>query len=1815
MSVGEAGAANVAEGTQDDIESVSSFYDISKELLSSIDHSILQLFSSKVQDFRELQSQNLRLNVTIDEIKSLSAKKTDGLKSEIGKLMEENDSIRAEKSELQEQSSQLAREKSSAQHDIENLKEKLSFLVQERDSLKASRQEVTALLEEKVSELGSYREESQKALYESKELRKQILELESKVQNLKSVELRDQSEIQTTKQQLVILQKNNEWLEKEVTSKTEQLIAARQRNEEEFQRLNTDSITTKNDLQTERSKNQIIEAKNEELSKTLQQKLLEFKEMSDSLQSEKQEFIQEMAMKQKLIDLLETQVKSLQDELTASLDKDDRELVAQGKISAESEKLIHELTELRSKFEASEQERLRLDAVLKDLLAVHEEADPNGNNADFVSLRNKEVPLISTHSDLAVLKKELIKERHQKERLQRQIESFIVELEYKIPVINSFKERTSMLEKELNEVALLLEHTSNEKEKKDREFEASSKKIKNCESTIHILTQQRADLAHQVQFLLINCSVHVDSRGPLSPEEVAFVKRVINNDDRNSNSDSQRVISERLVEFNNIATLQEKNMELLKTVRNLADKLEAEETDVNKRIQHIENDTIKEAKETILGLQDYNANLESRIEILIKERDAFKVLCSDNASSDSQQAKTANRNTAGYTDEETVRTLEARLTSVTVESSQNSKMLNEEIQELYKSKTQVSIELQKERSSRTLAEERLKLVQHTLELTKSENTELIKRSKNLQSILERQDTRTADTVNQLIACNSKLAVFETKISNLEAERELLQSSNSSSRDQHMKLSEERNSLKIMVSQLQTLQSEREKFLEEIQNTYKESFNRLEKEKIDLKARLDSKIRESEEVESNKRVQIQWYQDKLDSMSANSQTLKKEVQDRTLSVDNLQSEIKKLQKKLEESEARIQSYKVLSDSENEETSQLSLRRALEKAQISLSEASAEVEHYKELLSISQASLGQVTEEFTKHKKHLTETVHVLQNEKITLEQNISNLNEKLSNTNASLQNANKVAEEEKNALMKTITRLETSQKSTQQIKDEYETKLAELQKDLQQQASFANRAQRNYEEELEKDSNVSKTISELREQSQKDRLEIERLKTMEEQAKQVLEESEKSWTAQKEEYEKQIDTSRQHVDDLSAQNSLLYDQIELFSKGNANSEGSDNSEVNEILVSLRRERDILSTKLAVSQREEQTLRKSLATVEDDLDKTKRQLSQFQREITTHSELIEHHQSIMQQLDQLNLLRESNVTLRNACEEANKKNQQLQEEIDRLHERALPLETELNSLQGSLLEKTQQVSFYKEEVNRWKERSQEILRKHDRIDPEDHKQLNEKVVVLEAKVEEMSKENKELDDRFNRLKKQAHEKLNNSKISQASLTAQISELREAKSEMEVKIEEEERRVHELQEKLAIHNTDSQVNDTVRKELTDALEKAKAFEERLNEQIKEHDLATKNLNEEIDSLKLELTTLREKNDTVETGNSVPENISTIVESMKRSFEEEKINFIKEKTEEFKKLEEEKASSQINGKNKISTTDVEEMKKEWEKEYEKATLKRIAEAEDNLKKRIRLPTEDKIKKIVEKKKAALEEQYKKKLEESKLSVGSSDNDTTGRESLKQQVEEDIRKNFEEELKAVKKKAFEEGKQQAAMKSTLLERKISKLESQLQNGTQSPEKDSEATPSSKVNLPSKIDEKSVTSNKNVSNPLVSGEKVLKLDPAKPAFNFQTVGGANPFTSSSQSTDDANGSAFGFKPSFSFPNDAKKDVDTNDAQAKENKPHNPFSSSTVNKADVLENNSNSATIPNQSASPPLKRSVEEQDPSASPENKRVKDEN
>lgn len=132
----------------------------------------------------------------------------------------------------------------------------------------------------------------------------------------------------------------------------------------------------------------------------------------------------------------------------------------------------------------------------------------------------------------------------------------------------------------------------------------------------------------------------------------------------------------------------------------------------------------------------------------------------------------------------------------------------------------------------------------------------------------------------------------------------------------------------------------------------------------------------------------------------------------------------------------------------------------------------------------------------------------------------------------------------------------------------------------------------------------------------------------------------------------------------------------------------------------------------------------------------------------------HTELLERINQLNLLRESNATLRSECQAHRKRSESLETELAKLRGELEPLKDNERTLQAQLELKEQQLKRFERETQQWQERNQQILSKvsvypiyhecllslvqYERIDPAEMQQLKEKVSDLEAERERQSQD---------------------------------------------------------------------------------------------------------------------------------------------------------------------------------------------------------------------------------------------------------------------------------------------------------------------------------------------------------------------------------------------------------------------------------------------------------------------------------------------
>lgn len=486
----------------------------------------------------------------------------------------------------------------------------------------------------------------------------------------------------------------------------------------------------------------------------------------------------------------------------------------------------------------------------------------------------------------------------------------------------------------------------------------------------------------------------------------------------------------------------------------------------------------------------------------------------------------------------------------------------------------------------------------------------------------------------------------------------------------------------------------------------------------------------------------------------------------------------------------------------------------------------------------------------------------------------------------------------------------------------------------------------------------------------------------------------------------------------------------------------------------------------------SLKNQIQSSEQIIQDNKLKLSELQTDLKTNNQPIEYNNN----LPDLEKVIEEKETIWNQL-------------INSQHEEVL--------LRNTLAEIRQQLTLVTTELDTLKQQTQTREGSPDLFDS------STEISDLVSQVEEYKNKNVDAEDRFNRLKKQAHEKLKQSKDTVNSLTIENDGFKILNQQLAHSLKLSEEKIKELESVGQDREQDKTTILSLQKELSTVLDKSKDIEDKLNENIKNSNDMIQELNKEIDELNNELNLLKHD------GPNKLDDLSETVESMKKTFEDEKIQFISRTRKEF----EEKLSQEKNSLEKSSSPDKSVNSQQFEK--------------------IKKELEDKFAKETETKLEAMRIENKNKLEQ-----------------LRKEEEakfEQLRKEDEEEIQKVKNKAFEEGKQQASMKTTLLERKISKLESQLKDAP--PSKETSGTPSNPFQAVKTPDTVPV----GKSSPFGSGTSTNN----KLTFPFQSsTASINPFTSPLDKnvfmTSSNNASTL--KPTFSLQlsNRTASDIDTSE---------------------------------------------------------------
>ncbi|CZT40788.1 related to nucleoprotein TPR [Rhynchosporium secalis] len=875
-------------------------------------------------------------------------------------------------------------------------------------------------------------------------------------------------------------------------------------------------------------------------------------------------------------------------------------------------------------------------------------------------------------------------------------------------------------------------------------------------------------------------------------------------------TDTDRFISQRLTVFRSVSELQEKNQELLKIIRQLGAQMESEEALAAKHQAAQDHEEVQNLQAKIENYKDELQSMITRSESYIKERDMFRRMLqhrgqlpptSDLASVFGQSIdgagliQSTEQGPSSRDNSILLRELQSHFDQYREEQSIDRRTMKEQQERLSHEKGALQAEVAKITSQITFVNERYSLLESNYEMLKTENGELQKRSNLLSEASAKQDLRTQQVAEDLIEAKGLVESMRNENANLKAEKKLWKDIQDRLSQDNEGLMNERSRLNTLIANQQTLQNERELSDSENRRRLNSQVENLEAELNTTKRKLNDEVEENRKAQLRKEYDAQQTQKRIDDLASSLSQVREELVAAKTTRDHLQSRVDELTIELKSAEERVvllqprptprpgtsgETTDTNGDATDGELSReqelaievSELKRDLDLARSELENTKSQMEQYKVISQSSEEELASFNATQDQYREEMDSIIEEKDTKIRELEQRVDDISSELTKTNnelTALRNGQsevaRHAEEEQAGLHAEIARLKDE--------DEKHATAAQFhQQDLRAQAAIATKAQQDYENELVKHAEAAKLLQVLRGEHNQLKTECATFKAEAESARVTLNQSQSSWEERRDQFENELKELRTRRDDLNAQNKLLHEQLEnlgaqitglqhsrsTLPESTPLESGSPTAEMStdrnadglrELNNYLRREKEIVEVQYELKTQEAKRLQQQLDYAQSQLDESRLKLDQERRQHTDGGRSSIAHKDLMEKLNELNLFRESSITLRSEARQAQAQLTEKSKRVEDLLEQIQPLESKIRELEQGKETLDGEMRLLQEDRDRWQKRTQDIISKYDRIDPAEMEQLKETIESLRAERDSLTEEQQPLKEKIQGL----------------------------------------------------------------------------------------------------------------------------------------------------------------------------------------------------------------------------------------------------------------------------------------------------------------------------------------------------------------------------------------------------------------------------------------------------------------------------------
>jgi len=991
------------------------------------------------------------------------------------------------------------------------------------------------------------------------------------------------------------------------------------------------------------------------------------------------------------------------------------------------------------------------------------------------------------YTDYKKLERDLATEKRVNEQLQSQVDAMLEDLEASKPEIDELRMDHSRLQSELAEMSTLVDKATEDRDAALKEVRSCHGQLESKAKEIDVLSQQLRDAGSEIRYLLIEQHVreHGESMSRENFEELQKNAEEALRQDAANLSETQQVVNQQLIVFKTVAELQQQNENQLKTIRNLVSKLESNEAREREQQHEALAAELESARAQIASYQDEIKIMVAQSKSFAKERDMFRNMLTrrghlpglvDPKDFSKSLPLPAGGSPAHPPDDGSIaggdrdadyakllKDQQQHFDSYRQEAAADHSALKMQVDGLTKKNSQLQAEVSRTVGQLTAANQRYEMLQASFDMVKGEYAEVQKRSYAVMENATRQELKTQQVAEELVEARGLLDSLRRESANLKAEKDLWKSVEKRLVEDNEALRNERSRLDQLNGSLQTMVNEREQADAETRRRLQAQVEASESELQSLKRRLHDEVEESKNAVLRREYEHEQSQKRIDDLVTSLSTTREELAAAKTARDHLQARVDELTVELRSAEERLDVLtkpptEPAAEPNGTEDTQLSreqelavelseLKRDLDLKTSELARTNEQIEVYKEISQSAEERLEQLGETNDQYRRE-TEAALAEKDEKITdLEQRIEEISAELSTTNTELSQLrdeqgefNRKLDEQKTSLNTEIERLkEEVEKNAEQAQFNLEASKA--------QAQIATEAQQNYENELVKHAEAAQTLHSVRAEANQMRLEVVDLKTQAETARTTLEQREASWSEMKDRYERELADIKKRREEALQQNNLLHGQLENLTKqvtalqrdradlaeGETTETGSataDLDNLQEVIKYLRREKEIVDVQYHLSTQDAKRLRQQLEFTQSQLDETRLKLDQQRRTEADFERNALSHNKLMETLNELNLYRESSVTLRAEVKQAHQALSEKGRRVGELEEQVVMLQAKVAELEDASERRDGDMKLLQEDRDHWQQRTLNIISKYDRVDPAELESLKEKITGLES-----------------------------------------------------------------------------------------------------------------------------------------------------------------------------------------------------------------------------------------------------------------------------------------------------------------------------------------------------------------------------------------------------------------------------------------------------------------------------------------------------